>query len=30
MEELLTTEETYIRDLDHIITVRYYYVENDT
>lgn len=29
MEELLTTEETYIRDLDHIITVRYY-VENDS
>lgn len=28
MEELLTTEETYIRDLDHIITVRYY-VENN-
>lgn len=23
MEELLTTEETYIRDLEHIVTVSY-------
>ena len=29
MEELLTTEEAYIRDLEHIITVRHYYVENN-
>lgn len=30
MEELLTTEETYIRDLEHIVTVSYYYyMENN-